>query len=155
MSIEQNLLISTVHCRIGSLEGTTFTICINAHVHSRIGSLEVKWVQNDLTLSVHCRIGSLEVCGSIRFHAELVHCRIGSLEVIKRKQCLQQHVHCRIGSLEVLFSVILMEARYSVSNSCNKKPIISEDNWLEQRVWLSDYSSIIPITRYYNQIVFM
>ena len=87
--------------------------------------------------------------------AEQVHCRIGSLEVPAIAKFLNVDVHCRIGSLEVLFSVILMEARYSVSNSCNKKPIISEDNWLEQRVWLSDYSSIIPITRYYNQIVFM
>ena len=135
MLLVKSLSLLKVHCRIGSLED-------NDHTARKV-------------LIVHCRIGSLEVSILQSFEGLVVHCRIGSLEEWTEQQCKDIYVHCRIGSLEVLFSVILMEARYSVSNSCNKKPIISEDNWLEQRVWLSDYSSIIPITRYYNQIVFM
>ncbi len=124
-------------------------------VHCRIGSLEELKNSDIWNAYVHCRIGSLEVSNDSCITSSFVHCRIGSLEVVTEVKAVAEQVHCRIGSLEVLFSVILMEARYSVSNSCNKKPIISEDNWLEQRVWLSDYSSIIPITRYYNQIIFM
>ena len=78
-----------------------------------------------LLCMVHCRIGSLEVLMVVVLDFQLVHCRIGSLEDLHLGFFAPVNVHCRIGSLEVLFLVILMQARYSVSNSCNKKPIIS------------------------------
>ena len=50
----------SVHCRIGSLETTDYSI----------DSIDV----------VHCRIGSLEIIRSFHSPQSTVHCRIGSLE---------------------------------------------------------------------------
>ena len=113
-----------------------------------------KW-QLMCRVTVNCRIGSLE--SNNRYDTKLyyVNCRIGSLEILWLKLSAMLVVNCRIGSLEVLFSVILMQARYSVSNSCNKSQLFQWDNWLKWELRLSAYSSVIPITRHYNQIVLM
>ena len=54
------------------------TVC--GSVHCRIGSLEGSWQSQVADYLVHCRIGSLEVKSWLNFISELVHCRIGSLE---------------------------------------------------------------------------
>ena len=70
------------HCRIGSLESTSFRMTCKAVDHCRIGSLENCDCLEHLHPSDHCRIGSLENDNSADNSAEVDHCRIGSLETV-------------------------------------------------------------------------
>ena len=54
------MLITTVNCRIGSLERRNGVYIARIHVNCRIGSLESSDDLIDIGIYVNCRIGSLE-----------------------------------------------------------------------------------------------